>query len=185
MKLELLFERTMNSLVTVTRQNFGTGRDDRSNVVKINNIRYIPSVQQGWLEVRCDTSSGTSGETYETVIRFDGVGFVDRETFNNSTNDPSAKVVDLTGTDGSVYYARYDNAKSLDVQVRCTCEDFRWRFAPYNHGDGSLYGNPPPPYSKKTDKPPVNPMKTPGVCKHLRKLKTELEREDFFSLLLN
>lgn len=185
MKLKALFERTMNSLVTVTRQNFGSGRDDRSNVVQINNVRYIPSVQQGWLEVRCDTASGNDGNAYETVIRFDGVEYVGRDEFNASANDPSMQVVDLTGTDGNLYYARYDNARSLDVQVRCTCEDFRWRFAPYNHGDGSLYGNPPPAYSKKTNRPPVNPSRTPGVCKHLRKLKTALEREDFFNLLLN
>jgi len=184
MKLDLLFERSMNSLVTVTRQNFGGGRDDRSNVIQISNVRYIPSVQQKWLEIRCDTS-GSDGKSYETVIRFDGVEFIDKDTFNNSTSDSSMQVVDLTATDGNLYYARYDNTKSLDVQVRCGCEDFRWRFAPYNHGDGSLYGNAPPMYSKKTNRPPVNPSKTPGVCKHLRKLKSELEREDFFRLLLN
>jgi hypothetical protein len=37
-----------------------------------------------------------------------------------------------------------------------------------------LEGNPPPPYIKKTNRPPVNPKKSLGGCKHLIALADKL-----------
>jgi hypothetical protein len=48
--------------------------------------------------------------------------------------------------------------------------DFYWRFATWNNRDDALIGNPPPRYRKKTDRPPVNPQKVSGACKHIMKL---------------
>jgi hypothetical protein len=57
--------------------------------------------------------------------------------------------------------------EATPVKVSCTCQDFYWRFAPWNDENGCLHGAPPEPYEKKTDRKPVNPDHIPGLCKHL------------------
>ena len=188
-KLLILLERTMNSLVSVTSANFGGGRRQRANQVQIRNIQYTPSIQQGILRIECETFSGGQNK-YKTVIQLENVEFIDDSRFNflqgaEARDSAKYNTHQFVATDGSTYYASYDRVKSLDVKVSCNCKDFRWRFAYYNSGDDSLYGNPPDPYVSQTDRPPANPSKTPGVCKHLIKLKNELEREEFFRALLN
>lgn len=190
-KLLVLLERSLNSLVSVTSANFGAGRQQQANQVQIRNIKFTPSIQQGILRIECETFSSLSGDgPYQTVLQLTGVEFIDDSRYNflqNAESRDSTKYNThmFTATDGNTYYASYDRATTLDVQVRCTCKDFRWRFAYYNSGDGSLYGDPPDSYVSQTDRPPVNPNNTPGVCKHLIKLKKELEKEDFFRALLN
>jgi hypothetical protein len=68
-------------------------------------------------------------------------------------------------TDGK-FMGHIEYRKS-EVKVRCDCPDFRWRFAWYNDKQKALYGVRPPPYKRKTDRPPVNPRQLPGMCKHL------------------
>lgn len=190
-KVLTLLERSMNSLVSVTSANFGADRQKRANQVQLRNIKYTPSIQQGILRIECETYSSPSGSgPYTTVVQMHGVKFEnssDAEEIENSENPGQDKynVFQFTSTDGNTYNAKFDKSNSVDVRVRCGCEDFRWRFAYYNSGDNSLYGDPPDPYVRKTDRPPVNPSNTPGVCKHIMKLKKELEREEFFRALLN
>lgn len=190
-KLLLLLERTMNSLVSVTASSFGGGRQQRANQVQLRNVKFTPAIQQGILRIECETFTSSAGDgPYQTIIQLEGVEFIDDSRYNflqGAEARDSAKYNThmFTATDGNTYYASYDRVTSLDVKVRCTCKDFRWRFAYYNSGDDSLYGNPPPPYISQTDRPPANPSNTPGVCKHLMKLKKELEKEEFFRALLN
>lgn len=190
-KLLVLLERTLNSLVSVTAANFGGGRQQRSNQVQIRNIKYTPSIQQGVLRVECETFTSVSGDgPYQTLIQLEGVEFIDDSRYNflqkaESRDSAKYNTHAFTATDGNTYYASYGRSTSLDVKVRCTCKDFRWRFAYYNSGDQTLYGDPPEPYISKTQRPPANPNSTPGVCKHLMRLKRELENEEFFRALLN
>lgn len=185
----LLLERSLNSLKSVTAANFGGGRDQRSNEVQVNDIKYIPSLQQSILRVEAITFSSPSSQRYRSVVELHGVEFIDESRYNflQKAEQRDAKRYNsfMFNAGGTNYYASYDRVKTLDVKVNCTCEDFRWRFASFNFKDDSLFGNPPPAYASKTDRPPVNPSKTPGVCKHLLKLKKELEREEFFRKLLN
>lgn len=179
----------MNSLVGVTSANFGAARQQSANAVQVRNVQYIPAVQQGILEIRCETFSRSS-DVYKTIIRLQNVEYIDNSTFNSiksgeSEDSSKYNVFEFTGSDGSPYHVRYNRGSSVDVQVGCGCKDFRWRFAYYNSADGSFTGTPPEPYVSQTNRPPVNPSKTPGVCKHLIKLKKELERESFFKELLN
>jgi hypothetical protein len=64
-------------------------------------------------------------------------------------------------------YISHIDYKKTEVKVRCDCPDFRWRFAWYNDQKEALYGLRPPPYRRKTNRPPVNPRHLPGMCKHL------------------
>lgn len=182
----MLLERSMNSLVSVTSANFGASRQSDANAVQVRNIKYSPAIQQGILRIECETFS-RSTDVYTTIIQINNVEFVGEEQYNELRDSGGGKRgFEFTGSDGSNYYAAYDSGMSLDVKVGCTCEDFRWRFSYYNSIDGALLGEPPQPYVRKTNRPPVNQNKTPGVCKHLIRLKKELEREDgFFKELLN
>jgi len=190
-KLLVLLERTMNSLASVTSANFGAGRQQRANQVQIRNIKYTPSIQEGVIRIECETFSSSAGDgPYQTLLQLEGVEFIDDSRYNflqgaEQRDDAKYNTHQFVATDGNTYYTSYGRNTSLDVKVRCTCKDFRWRFAYYNSGDNSLYGDPPDAYVSQTNRPPANPSKTPGVCKHLIKLKKELEKEEFFRALLN
>lgn len=66
-----------------------------------------------------------------------------------------------------------------NIKVACDCMDFRFRFAPHNDKDSSLASAPPPAYTRVpgSTRPPVNPQKLPGMCKHLYKVINALENE--------
>lgn len=57
--------------------------------------------------------------------------------------------------------------KKTPLRVRCSCPDFRYRFAPWNEKEGAIYGGKAAKYTKKTNRPVQNPQHTPGMCKHL------------------
>jgi hypothetical protein len=56
-----------------------------------------------------------------------------------------------------------------EVQLRCNCADFLYRFGYYNHLDRSLYGRKPRKY-ESSGGPLANPSEKPGMCKHLIKM---------------
>jgi len=56
-----------------------------------------------------------------------------------------------------------------NVLVRCSCDDFYWRFQHWNSQDRSLYGRDRGPYESQGG-PPANPKEMPGMCKHLMKM---------------
>ena len=70
---------------------------------------------------------------------------------------------------GETYYVKKFDKYRNPINVRCDCKDFFMRFAWYNFYNGHcLYGPAPKPYRRKTTwYPPQNPMKYPGICKHL------------------
>jgi len=175
MKLNVLLERQFKSLEYLTKQHFGNTRDTASNRVQLSDIKYIPSIEQGWIEVRSNSTTG--GKQYHTILRFNEIEFVDPDE-EEANEYPS-----FVGEDGKTYFIK--PRRSVDVMVKCDCDDFRWRFATFNFADGSLAGDPPPPYVKKTKRPPVNPSQVPGICKHIFKLKKTLERDKIFDMLLN
>lgn len=130
--------------------------------VHISNLELIPARQSGDLKVEAVARS--NGKTYNPVILFLDVKYQEADQANN---------VSFVGSDKNEYNIRSIQFEKSNVKVGCDCLDFRWRFAMYNNKDGSLYGNPPPPYKRKTNRPPVNEKRIPGVCKHL--LATMLE----------
>lgn len=176
-----LFERSMGSLMSVTRSSFGPDRENDSRRVQVKDVEYIPLVEQGMIQVKANTFSSMGGSPYQTIIVLNNMQYINEETFDSASPD----MLNFTSADGTEYYVQSPQNRKSDAKVRCTCEDFRWRFAAYNDGDQSLQGDPPDAYIKTTDRPSVNPSNTPGVCKHLIKLKNEIERENFFRSLLN
>jgi len=55
-----------------------------------------------------------------------------------------------------------------DVKIRCSCNDFRFRSSWWAWKQKCIFGGPPKAYKRKTkNRPPVNKLKIPFLCKHL------------------
>lgn len=124
----------------------------------VQTLTLIPALPSKSLKVETTVKGETSN--YNTILQFDNVSFEKIETTKN---------VEVTGVDGKKYYIKPINLKSNNVKVHCDCLDFKWRFSLWNLRNNSLYGQAPSPYTNKSNRPPVNPLKVPGVCKHLIK----------------
>lgn len=151
----------------------GGSRQERVASVQIQNLELVP--YEGALGVNSQVNSINSGSKYQPQMIFLDVNYinVDDEEVENLENDP--RYVTFTAADGKDYTIEPIHLSRNNVKVRCTCLDFRWRFAMYNDKDGSLFGNGPGLYQKKTQRQPNNPQQVPGVCKHLLKLAAELK----------
>lgn len=154
-----LHQNVVSAFPSTTKRHNATGE------VAIQNIQYIPYVGTKVLHIKSTATS--NGHQYQQVIQFNGV------TFENEDTDTNVTVPTADGREQSMQPLELSRH---NVKVRCTCLDFYYRFANYNSQDKSLVGKAPPVYVKKTDRPPVNPSRTPGVCKHLLKLVEELQK---------
>jgi hypothetical protein len=166
----ILLETSYNTLYTNTTQNFKTPRDQSSERVQVLNKRFMPAPRNQILGVLATTR--TDIERYNTKMYFLGVNYLELEEDTDGYS--------FTAPGGQDYTIERINENSNDVRVACTCLDFYYRFAPWNYSDGSLHGNPPPPYVKTTDREPYNPDKIPGLCKHMISLASELRADGMF-----
>lgn len=148
-----LKNNTLRFIPPSKRRQFST------DPIQINELRMIPFVDTNDLKVESVAHSNSNKE-YDIVVLFMNIDYEESDQNDNIT---------FKATDGDDYHITPIPLNNVNVKVRCECLDFYWRFAVYNFGDGSLYGPKPPPYQKKTNRPPVNPEKTPGVCKHIMK----------------
>lgn len=166
----ILLELSYFDLSGRTNQAFGNERQKESNRVQIpNGIVYIPMMSNNALRIAAKTTTDNE-PTYNTRVLFENLNYTDEDTSDTFT---------FKGTDGSMYYI-IKPPKSLDVKVNCSCLDFYYRFALWDSGFKSLDGDAPPPYIKKTDSAPVNPTRTPGVCKHIMALMDRINSEHFY-----
>jgi len=162
-------EASVRDLETNIQRGFPntTKRQYAVGPVQIPIVKLTPYVPSKSLFIEAQANS--NGRRYSPEILFDSVDYEQEETQTNVT---------FTGSDNNEY--NMTQAVPLtgnQVKVRCNCLDFHYRFALQNARDGSLYGPPPPNYQRKTEtRPPVNPMKVPGMCKHLLKLVDELQK---------
>lgn len=149
----------------------GKSRKDAINSIQIRTLELIP--YEGALGVNSTVNSINSGNTYQPQIMFLGVNYINTENNPDAENDPNT--ITFQAVDGKDYTIEPIYLSRNNAKVRCTCLDFKWRFAIYNEKDHSLYGSGPGMYRKKTERPPNNPQHVPGVCKHLLKLASELQ----------
>lgn len=164
--LQIIMEYKMKELFknTITSDNFnGTKREHSVDPVSIKTLDIIPQPRSKYkrLLVKSNVGSGTSAKEYQATIQFDNVPVM------KAPDTGSVKIKVKSGKEHHIMPVILNNN---DVQVSCTCHDFKWRFAWYNNKAGALYGPKPKPYTKKTNRPPVNPNGVAGVCKHLIKL---------------
>jgi hypothetical protein len=175
---ELLVETTFVALVNAIRspKNFNTRRRQFSTqALVVNELKITPYVGTKSLLMR-STVKSDSGKTYDTILMFTKINFVEDI---EDLKDPN-KIVEFVASDGNDYAVEKIDLSKTDVKVRCNCLDYRWRFAYYNSKGDTQYGRAPPPYQKKTKLPPVNPNKVQGVCKHVLKSMQSLLESGMF-----
>jgi hypothetical protein len=153
---------TIHQLKSTVNVFFDTPRDQNSRLVEVFNLSFIPYVDDNQLLVKANTRSKTN--TYKTSILFNDVKYVKKDT---------RYAVEFLANNDKYYIYPIKKNRS-DVLVSCTCLDFYYMFSVWNQKDLSLYGEPPEPYIKKTNRPLRNPDKQPGVCKHILRLSDEI-----------
>jgi hypothetical protein len=161
-------DSTYNQLYTGIVQGFpGTQkRQNATGSVIVRRVSYVPYINDSVLRVESIVNSGPN--KYEPVIMFRGVEFKDTAVGN---------AVTIRAADGQEYNITPISLAGSRLKVRCGCLDFYHRFSTQNFADGSLEGNPPPPYQDRDpNRGPANPTQTPGVCKHLIKLVQEMKK---------
>lgn len=95
----------------------------------------------------------------------------DRKRVGESVVLEQDQLVTLKASDGKDYHIQPIDLSDNIVRVRCDCLDFYFRFAPWDFSNDDLFGPKPKPYVRKTTHyPPVNPTRSPGICKHVMKL---------------
>lgn len=165
-QLEQLDEATYAELERNT-MNFVPASKKRQwvvNPIQVTKMEISPARESQTIIIQAEVNS--NGNLYAPKMTFDGVIYEDGDQDNN---------VSFTGSDGEEYHIMPIELNKANCKLACNCLDFYWRFANQNHSAGSLDGNPPGAYQKKTDRAPVNPQNVPGVCKHLLKLAIELK----------
>jgi len=144
-----------------------TKRQHATDLVKVVGHQYTAFPGVNALMVRA-TTRGSTGRNYNQTIMFANVDYHDEDAEDN---------VALKATNQKDYFITPISMGNNKVNVRCNCLDFYYRFALWNFNDGSLFGRKPKAYHRVTDtRPPVNPQKVPGVCKHLLRFAGSLEQ---------
>lgn len=150
-----LNESSLNDLYQSTVDAFPrtTKRQHAIDPVRIVELAWTPFLGMKTLFIKGTAESGES--EYTTLVLFKNV------IYNQESN------VRIVANDGLVYEFQKPSFDD-DVLVRCSCPDFRWRFAYYNHLDHSLYGKKPKRYVG-LGFATANPLQMEGMCKHLIK----------------
>lgn len=145
-------------------------RQHATNEVTVTSLRYIPvrtTAEGGALQLATTTRSNQ--HEYKQQFLFSDVSFEPEDTEDNIT---------FRATDGREYSIKPISLNGSRIRVNCNCMDFHYRFAQWNYDNETLMGRKPKPYQRKTDtRPPVNPSRVDGLCKHLIKVCDILEQQ--------
>jgi len=165
-QLDLLEDVSVNDIEQKTKQ-FAPNTKKRQNAVgpvQVQKMELVPFGPSGALEVRGAINS--SGKNYQSILMFSGLDYQQEDTNENVT---------FVGSDGEEHHIMPISLSAQNVKVRCTCLDFRWRFAMQHQQQGTLFGPGPEAYKTTSNRAPNNPNNIPGVCKHLLALASELK----------
>lgn len=147
-----LEQKTMQFTPTTTKRQYAI------DTIRVTGMELIPAKESQTLSVKSTVSS--DGTNYTTTLIFDNVEYHE---------DDQAANVSFKGSGGEEEHISPVNLLRSNCKVSCNCLDFYWRFATQNSKVNSLDGKAPPPYHKRSTRPPANLKNTPGVCKHLMK----------------
>lgn len=167
MEIKLIQEISTKELQTSTERAFGDSRElKKAAGMSTGPIVYTIVDEGSNTNLLCTTKvmNSKSKSTNTCTVLIEGLKVIDEEGVFLATTSGGVMIEPLSAND--------------DIKVRCTCMDFRFRFADVNANNDGLYGKRPPVYVRKTDtRPPVNPSSAPGLCKHLYKFIDVLEDE--------
>jgi hypothetical protein len=164
--MQLLNESSFNDLYASTVRAFPrtTKRQHAVHPIIIEELRWTPFVGVKTLFIKAEARN--EDRHYSSIILFKNVNY-------------NGNQVRIVASDGLTYHFDKLTLEDTDILVRCNCPDFYWRFNYYNHQDKSLYGRVRAPYESQGG-PPANPMKLPGMCKHLMKTVVALKDAGIF-----
>jgi hypothetical protein len=157
--MDIWLESSLKDLHDMAVQAFPhtTKRQNSTDTVRVEGMRWVPFRGLGTLFVKAVVNN--EGRKNESIMLFKGVKY----------REGSAAVPVMTSKGEEVGLDRLSFSEN-GVLVRCTCEDFRWRFRHWNGEDGSLYGRAGRKYEAILRPGSSNPDESPGMCKHLMKM---------------
>jgi len=135
-----------------------TKRQYAVDTIRVTKMELIPAKESQVLSVKATVNS--EGTNYATTISFDDVVY---------DEDDQAANISFKGVGGEESHITPIDLNKSNCKVSCNCLDFYWRFATQNSKVNSLDAKAPPPYHKRSTRPPANYKNTPGVCKHILK----------------
>lgn len=127
--------------------------------IKISNLQIIPFVGMKTLFLK--VSAFNEGREYNPIILIKRMHYQDA---------PGKGIAEIAASDGQTYYMKRPILSGDDVLLRCKCADFFWRFNYFDHLDRSLYSRKRRPYVALHNPGSANPLKMPGMCKHIMKM---------------
>lgn len=162
-----LDESSPNDLYRTTVRAFPktTRRQHATQPIKIETLDWMPFVGMKTLFIK--GLARNEDRQYNTIVLFKGV-------------DYEADNITIAASDGMIYSFAPLSLERNDINVRCSCPDFSWRFNYYNHLDKSLQGPKRKKYEGTTGVK-ANPLELPGLCKHLLKTIQVLKEARLFS----
>lgn len=168
---DLLLETSIEQLVKQSERAFPntTKRQHATDTTAVVSIEMIP--QKDKLLIKGQVR-GSQNKIYDVIVQFQQIKYNppgDQDKVSFVANEQTYTIAPIA--------IQQNNCK-----VRCTCLDFRFRFAVHNFSDNSLYGAKPAAYHAKSrsNRGPANPTHTPGVCKHIMTFVDELHDANLF-----
>jgi hypothetical protein len=140
-------------------------RQHATEPLVIEELNYVPFLGVKTLFIRAGVRN--EDRHYKPIVLIKGI-------------DYKAKGTKITDENGKVYEFGPLSINENEVNVRCQCADFTWRFNYYDYEDSSLYGNKRRKY-ESSGGPSANPLELPGMCKHLIKVMEALRQYGIFT----
>lgn len=154
-------------------------RQHLEHTCRVNRMVVVPLEPRREIMFKFNVTT-TEGSSYQSVLVFGDIEFKNPETFADKDQIPD-DWVSIETPNGPIYIAAQITVGKNNTRAKCGCLDFFWRFAKHNRRDKSLYGRHPGRYVKRTNRPPVNPMRVSGMCKHLWACVSYLEDQNIVS----
>lgn len=169
---------TINKIIREMENQFTTSSGGGRTVsqypdVSVVDLDIVPEVGMKAITFRGEMKGSSSN--YNTKIKFVRIKFYD-EKADAGKNAVAVK------TKGGEVYIKPLSASSDEVQLYCSCPDMRHTFAHQLDNEGSWIGKPSS-YQRKpgSNRPPRNPTKAAGMCKHAWNLIKYLESKGYIT----
>lgn len=163
--MELFLEKTSNELYADTIAAFPntTKRQFSTDTIRFVSLQWVPFRGLNTLFVNGVAKNSDGGRDhlyseYHPSILFKNVIY---------HTELRPKLITLIDNRQSTHYLEQLSYDQNNILVRCGCPDYYWRFQHWNHMNRSNYGRDRKKYESDN---PVNPMESPGMCKHIIKL---------------
>lgn len=179
--MDLLQELNSNQLQQNTVRGFPDtrARQHLEHTCNVSKMVIVPLQARREVMFKFQVNT-TEASVYQCVLVFGDITFVDVSTAPDGKPQPSWVELKISD-ESSVYIDRPIRWNLNNTRAKCGCLDFYWRFARFNKRDKSLYGRVPPKYHATGGRPPVNPMRVSGLCKHLLACTTYLTHQNFLN----